>query len=214
LTAQGGARGAIAEGLAAAHAGSPLADRAAIDALIAAVADGGVAALGAADALATARVAPGAVPALSRAFADAEPAVRARLCPALAAAPDGDLWLAAVLADPHEPANVRAAAAWAAHGLGRVRRALEAAAQAGDEAVVTNARAALAVDSRSATTFVGVRLREPDGDPLIGRWCTIGVAGGPSVRAMTDSLGVARVAGLPDGAPTLPMAGLTPRGAP
>ncbi|HZL17364.1 MAG TPA: HEAT repeat domain-containing protein [Polyangia bacterium] len=214
LTARGGARGAIAQGLAAAHSGSPLTERATIDALIAAVADGGVAALSAADALAGARVVTGAVPALARAFADAESTVRARLCPAVAAAPDGDLWLAAVLADPHEPANVRAAAAWAARGLGRVRPALEAAAHGGDDAVATNARAALAVASRSATTFVGARLRGPDGDPLIGRWVTIGIAGGPSVRAMTDSLGVARVAGLPDGAPILQMPGLTPRAAP
>jgi HEAT repeat protein len=215
LAARGGARGAIGQGLAAAHAATPLTEGVMIDALIAAVAEGGVAALGAADALATARVAGGAVPALARAFADAEPMVRARLCPALAAAPDGDLWLAAVLSDPHQPESVRAAAAWAAHGLARARHALEAAAQnGGDDAVAANARAALAVGPRNATAFVGARLRGRQGEPAIGRWVTIGVAGGPSVRTMTDSFGGARVSGLPDGPPVLQIAGLRPRAAP
>jgi hypothetical protein len=58
-------------------------------------------------------------------------------------------------------------------------------------------------------------VRGPDGEPEIGRWVSIGVAGGPSVRALTDSLGVARVVGLPDGPPVLQMiAGLTARAAP
>jgi HEAT repeat protein len=216
MAARGAARGAIAQGLAALHAGAPLTGRPTIDALIATVAEGGVAALAAADALATARLPGDALPALARVFADAEPMVRDRLCPALAATPDGDLWLAAVLADPHEPADVRAAAAWAAHGLARARPALVAAAQdeGGDGAVADNARTALTFSARSAT-FVGARVRGPDGEPEIGRWVSIGVAGGPSVRALTDSLGVARVVGLPDGPPVLQMiAGLTARAAP
>jgi len=141
--------------------------------------------------------------------------VRARLCPALAATPDGDLWLVAVLADPREPAEVRAAAAWAAHGLARARPALAAAArnEGGDDAVAANARAALTFSARSAV-FVGARLRGPDGEPAIGRWVSIGVAGGPSVRVLTDRLGIARVVGLPDGPPVLQLAGLTARAAP
>jgi HEAT repeat protein len=216
VAARGGARGALAQGLAAAHAATPLTERATIDALIAAVADGGLPALGAADALAMARVAGAQVSALGRAFADAEPMVRARLCPALAAVPNGDLWLAAVLADAREPASVRAAAAWAAHGLPRARPALEAAVQngGGDDAVAANARAALTVEVRSASAFVGVRLRGPDGEPAIGRWVTIDVAGGLSVRAATDGFGVARVAGLPDAPLVLRIAGVTARVAP
>jgi HEAT repeat protein len=216
MAARGATRGAIAQGLAAAHAGAPLTERATIDALIAAVAEGGAAALAAADALATARLGGGAIPSLARAFADTEPMVRARLCPALAATPDGDLWLAAVLADPHQPADVRAAAAWAAHGLARARPALAAAAQddGGDDAVAANARAALTFAARSAAAFVGARVRGPDGEPAIGRWVSIGVVGGPSVRARTDSVGVVRVVGLPDGAPVLQIAGLTARAAP
>jgi HEAT repeat protein len=213
--ARGGALGAIGQGLAAAHAAAPITAPATINSLIAALADGGAAALGSADALARASAAGAAVPALARAFTDAEPMVRARLCPALAGAPGGDLWLAAVLTDPHQPNGVRAAAAWAARGLPRARPALEAAVQrGGDEDVAANARAALAFEGRNTTAFVGARLRGPDGEPEIARWVTVGVAGGPSVRAMTDSVGVARVVGLPDAPAVLQIAGLRPQAAP
>jgi len=197
--ARGGARAAVARGLAAAHVGRPISDRALIDQLIAAVGDGGLSALAAADALAVAVVPTAALATLARAFGDAEPMVRARLCPAIAGTPDGGAWLAALIEAPDEAPEVRAAAAWAARGRAEARKALEAAARIGDGPVAGNAEAALSAPPAPGTAWAAVRLRAPDGAPLVGRWVTIADPGSVAVRALTDSFGVARVAGLPDG---------------
>jgi HEAT repeat protein len=210
-TARGGARTAIARGLATAHAERSLSDRAVIDPLIAALADGDLLALAAADALGVARIPAGAVAALARAFADAEPMVRARLCPAIASTPDGGPWLATLIATPDEAPEVRAAAAWAARGRAEARSALEAAAREGDGVIAQNARAALSAAARPATGWTAVRLRGPDESPLVGRWVTIGDGGGIAVAAVTDSLGVARIPGLGGARLDLRAAGLTLR---
>jgi len=214
-SARGNARTAIARGLAAAHGERPLSDRGLIDRLVAALADGGQAALAAADALAVARVPAAAVSALARAFGDAESMVRARLCEAIASTPDGGAWLAALLTAPDEPPEVRAAAAWAARGRSEPRAALEVATRDRDGAVALNARAALSAAGRPGRTWTAVRLRAPDGAPLVGRWVTMADAGGVAIEALTDSLGVARVGGLTGaGAIVLRAGGLTPWGGP
>ena len=187
------AQGALARGLAVAHAERPLADRAAVDRLIALVAGGGRPALAAADALAVARVSDAGASALVDAAADAEPTLLARLCPALARLSDGGERLATLIAATDQPVTVRAAAAWAARGLGPARGALEAAARADAEPLATNARAALAGGGGSG--WAAVRLRAPDETPVCGRWVRFGT-GVRTVVALTDETGVARVAGL------------------
>jgi HEAT repeat protein len=79
-------------------------------------------------------------------FGDAVDPVRARLCPALAMTPPGRVQLAAVLDNPSEDEEVRAAAAWALAGAPEpaVRGALERARDGLHPAVSANARAALA----------------------------------------------------------------------
>jgi cellulose synthase operon protein C len=213
--ARGGARAAIVRGLAAAKAGrSSLSDRSLTDRLVAALGDGGAVALAAADALAEARVPADAVPALARAFGDAEPVVRARLCPAIAGTPDGGAWLSALLEARDEAPSVRAAAAWAARGNTDARARLEDATRSADAAIAGNARAALAAGGRPGITWAAVRLRATDDTPLVGRWVTVEDDAGLAIQAMTDSFGVARVAGLPGGHFGWRAAGLTTRGAP
>ncbi len=115
-----------------------------VDRAISLLAAGGASALAAADLLATPGSPTREVAALARAFADAEPAVRARLCAAIARTPHGGGWLAALIASPSEPLQVRAAAAWAARGLSEARAALEIAARGPEGPLAANARAALA----------------------------------------------------------------------
>jgi cellulose synthase operon protein C len=212
--ARGGARAAVAHGLAAAHVGQPISDRALIDQLIVAVGEGGLSALAAGDALAVTVVPAAAVAELARAFGDAEPMVRARLCPAIAGTPDGGAWLAALIEARDEAPEVRAAAAWAARGRAEARKALEGAAHDGDAAVARNAEAALGAPAHRGTAWAAVRLRAPDGAPLGGRWVTIEDSGGIAVLALTDSFGVARVTGLPGGRLDLRAAGSSLRDGP
>jgi len=206
-------RGPLARGLAVAHATEPLLNSAVVDRAISLLAGGGASALTAAELLATARLSDSEVVALARAFADAEPAVRARLCAAIGRTPRGGAWLASLIASSSEPLQVRAAAAWCARGLPDARSALELAARSPEEPLAANARAALA----SAGKEVGgraIRLRAPDGEPLVGRWVTL-EGGGVAVAAMTDETGLARV----DGPPNALVAswhadGLSPQAAP
>ena len=187
------AQGALARALAVAHADRPLTDRAAVDRLIALVTAGGRPALAAADALAVAHLSDAAGGALLGAAAGAEPALLARLCPVLARLPDGGERLAALIAAADQALMVRAAAAWAARGLGPARGALEAATRATAEPLATNARAALAGGAGSG--WAAVRLRAPDGTPVLGRWVRFR-SGVRTVVALTDESGLARVVGL------------------
>ncbi len=220
-TATGPQRIAIARALAAAHERTPLEDRTVIARLVAALGDGGAVALAAADALATARIPDGDVGALARAFVAGPPELRARLCPALAGTSRGGPWLAALVTARDEAVSVRAAAAWAARALPATRDALRAVSAGPDDAdgglgdpgggpddpggtIAANARAALAVrDRRTATTWTEVRLRAPDGTPWAARWVAVTPARGGAVWALTDSTGVARLGGLPEGPLTL-----------
>jgi HEAT repeat protein len=210
--ARGADRAPLARALAA--AGLPPAgsaeEAAVVDRLIALVDDGGDVALAAADALAAApRLPPQRREALARAFGDAEAAVKARLCPALASLPGGDARLLALLADPEQPEQVRAAAAWAA------RRLLAAAATpapgaaealrraSGDPIapVAANARAALATAGSAAPrAWAALRLQAPDGTAWPGRWVALTAADGTTIWAMTDPAGTVRVPDLPPGA--------------
>jgi HEAT repeat protein len=185
----------LGRALAAAHVETPLVGRAAVARALAQLDEGGGRGAAAADLLAAARLSDDDVPRLARAFADAEPPIRAALCAALALAPGGGRWLAAVLADPQEPAAVRAAAAWSARDLPEARGALEVAARGPDGPVAGNARAALAAAGRPGRAWAAVRLRATDGAAIVGRWVTL-TAAGLEVRALTDAAGVARVAGL------------------
>ncbi|HEY5088469.1 MAG TPA: hypothetical protein VIK30_00790, partial [Polyangia bacterium] len=99
-------------------------------------------------------------------------------------------------------------------GLADARQALEAAALDGEGPVARNAEAALAAPLHAATAWAAARLRAPDGAPLVGRWVTIADSGGVAVRALTDSFGIARVAGLPGGRLDLRAAGFTLRNGP
>ncbi len=151
--------------------------------------------------------------ALARAFADAEPAVRGRLCAAIARTPRGGDWLASLIASASEPLQVRAAAAWCARGLPDARSALEIAARGPEEPLAANARAALAGAGKGMGASA-IRLRAPDGAPLVGRWVTL-EGGGVAVAAMTDETGLARVDGLSAAVTAAWHAdGLSPRAAP
>jgi HEAT repeat protein len=194
LAAAPSLQGPLARGLAVAHATEPLVNnRAVVDRAISLLAAGGPTALAAADLLATARLSDGEVAALARAFADAEPAVRGRLCAAIARTPRGGGWLASLIASSSEPLQVRAAAAWCARGLRDARSALELAARSPEEALATNARAALAGAGKEMGGGA-IRLCAPDCAPLVGRWVTL-EGGGVAVAAMTDETGLARVDG-------------------
>ena len=98
-----------------------------------------------------------------------------------------------------EPTEVRAAAAWAAHGLddGDAREALAAAARDDVAPVADNARAALALASAGRRSKVevwrGARLRARDGTAVGGQWVAISVEHAGDVWAMTDDAGVLRV---------------------
>ncbi len=197
LAAEPGLQGPLARGLAVAHVTEPLVNRAVIERATARLATGGASALAAADLLATARFSDAEVTALARAFADAEPAVRGRLCAAVARTPGGGGWLASLIASPSEPLQVRAAAAWCARGLPGARSALEIAARGPEGPLAANARAALAARAGTQMGGSALRLRAPDGAPLVGRWVTL-EGGGVAVAAMTDETGVARVDGPPD----------------
>ncbi len=197
LAAEPGLQGPLARGLAVAHVTEPLVNRAVIERATARLATGGASALAAANLLATARFSDAEVTALARAFADAEPAVRGRLCAAVARTPGGGGWLASLIASPSEPLQVRAAAAWCARGLPGARSALEIAARGPEGPLAANARAALAARAGTQMGGSAIRLRAPDGAPLVGRWVTL-EGGGVAVAAMTDETGVARVDGPPD----------------
>jgi HEAT repeat protein len=213
LAASPDLQGPLARGLAVAHATEPLVNNSAVvDRAISLLAAGGASALAAADLLATARLSDREVAALARSFADAAPAVRGRLCAAIAHTPRGGGWLASLVASSSEPLQVRAAAAWCARGLADARSALEIAARSPEEPLAANARAALAGAGKGMGGSA-LRLRAPDGAPLVGRWVTL-EGGGVAVAAMTDETGLARV----DGPPNAPAAwhadGLSPQAAP
>ena len=198
LAAEPGLLGPLARGLAVAHATEPLLDNSAVvDRATALLAKGGASALAAADLLAAARLSDAEVTALARAFAEAEPSVRGRLCAAIARTPRGGGWLASLIASPSEPLQVRAAAAWCARGLADARSALEIAARSPQGPLAANARAALAGGAGRERGGRAIRLRAPDGAPLVGRWVTL-EGGGVAVAAMTDETGLARVDGPPD----------------
>jgi len=195
LAAEPAMRGPLARGLAAAQAGEPLLNNSAVvDRATALLATGGASALAAAELLATARLSDREVATLARAFADAEPAVRGRLCGAIAHTPQGGGWLASLIASSSEPLQVRAAAAWWARGLADARSTLEVAARSPEAPLAINARAALAGE-RKELGGRAIRLRAPDGAPLVGRWVTL-EGDGVAVAAMTDETGLARVDGL------------------
>ncbi len=207
-------QGPLARGLAVAHATEPLVHNSAVaDRAISLVAAGGASALAAADSSATARLSDGEVAALARAFAEAEPAVRGRLCAAIGHTPRGGGWLASLIASSSEPLQVRAAAAWGAHGLSDARSALELAARGPQGPLAANARAALA-GARKEMGASAIRLRGPDGAPLVGRWVTL-EGGGVAVAAMTDETGLARIDGPPGATDAAWHAdGLSPRAGP
>ena len=195
LTAAPDLQGPLARGLAVAHGTEPLVnDSAVVDRATALLATDGATALAAADLLATTRLSDAELAGLARAFADAEPAVRARLCAAIARTPRGGGWLASLIASSSEPPQVRAAAAWSARGLPDARSALEAAARGPEGPLRTNARAALALGAGKELGGSAIRLRAPDGTPLVGRWVTLD-GDGVAVAAMTDETGLARVDG-------------------
>jgi HEAT repeat protein len=199
VAARGPERLPIARALAA-TAGAKAFSSAVASALVAALAGGGPSALAAADALAAAALPESARAPLAGAFAGAAPEVRARLCPAIARLPGGGGWLGALVGDTAEPAEVRAAAAWAARGLADAESALATAASAGaaDAPVAANARAARAVGGRKGPT-TEIRLRAPDGALDAGRWVAVSAGAGVVVWAVTDEAGAARIEGLPDG---------------
>jgi HEAT repeat protein len=208
--ALGRARGTERAPLARALAGAGLPatgsadEAAAVDRLIAMVDEGGGLALAAADALAAAPRLPGQRgEALVRAFGDAEAPVKARLCPALASLPGGDARLLALLADPEQPEQVRAAAAWSARrliGAAGVPDGLQKATRDPVAPVAANARAALAAAGVGPRGWAAVRLVAPDGTAWPGRWVALTATDGTTVWAMSDPAGAVRVLDLPPGA--------------
>ena len=196
VAARGGDRLALARALAA-TAGAKAFAPAVASALVAALGAGGPLALAAADALAAAAVPDSARAPLAAAFAAAAPDVRARLCPAIARLSGGGAWLGALVGDAAEPVEVRAAAAWAARGLGEAESALDAATS-GEGPVAANARAARAFGDRKAPP-TEVRLRTPDGTAEAGQWIAVSAGAGAAVWAVTDGTGAARIEGLADG---------------
>jgi len=196
VAARGGDRLALARALAA-TAGAKAFAPAVASALVAALGAGGPLALAAADALAAAAVPDRARAPRAAAFAAAAPDVRARLCPAIARLSGGGAWLGALVGDAAEPVEVRAAAAWAARGLGEAESALDAATS-GEGPVAANARAARAFGDRKAPP-TEVRLRTPDGTAEAGQWIAVSAGAGAAVWAVTDGTGAARIEGLADG---------------
>jgi HEAT repeat protein len=198
-SARGAERPALVRALAAAQAGRPFTDSALLLQLVDALEGEGPLPLAAADALGTSAMPADARDAFARRFADATPAVRARACDAIARLPEGGRWLAALMRARDEPTEVRAAAAWAAHGLddGDARDALAAAARDDVAPVADNARAALALSSADRRSKVdvwrGARLRARDGTPVSGQWVAISVEHAGDVWAMTDDAGVVRL---------------------
>ncbi len=195
LAAEPSLQAPLARGLTVAHLAEPLVHHAVVDRAISLLPIGGTGALAAANLLATARLSDRETATLARAFADAEPAVRARLCGAIARTPRGGGWLASLIASPSEPLQVRAAAAWSARELSEARPTLEDAARGPEGPLAANARAALCGGAGQEHGGRAIRLRAPDGAPLVGRWVTLDT-GIVAVAAMTDETGVARVDGL------------------
>jgi len=196
--ASGAERLALLQGLAAAGRLRRIEDNALVRRLLSMLDEGGAIALAAADALSVARVPGGEGPTLARTFAAAEPSVAARLCATIARLPEGDEWLAGVIADGHQPEEIRAAAIWAARDLDRPRSAIEAAAR-GTDRLAVNARAARAkhsADARAASTRIIVRTSQ--GTPAVGRWVAFYASPGDfELWAKTDVTGAVSVEGLP-----------------
>ena len=189
----------LALALRAAHAREPITDRDIVRRLLDELAGPPATALAAADALAAARVSDDDAAPLARAARDGEPALRARLCAAITRLSDGAGWLAAWMA-PAQPAEVRAAAAWAARAHPELADLLRRLTDAPEAPVAANARAALAWSrQRTSAPAVGARLVETDGTPASGRWVTVR-GGGLSVAVRSDASGNVRVDGLPPGA--------------
>jgi hypothetical protein len=210
--ASGLERLALLRGLAAAGAQRPLEEPGLASSLLRALDQGGSIALAAAEVLAVSRLPDRARGELARAFATAEPAVQARLCPAIARAPEGGRWLAALLAEPRLPDQVRAAAAWAARNTAAAGPALDALAR-GDGPVAANARAARTARPAAGARLTEVVVRAPDGAPEAGRWLAISAAGGVEIWGMTDPSGAVRLEGLPEGPLTLRLPGALLRSA-
>jgi HEAT repeat protein len=198
VAARGEPTPAFLELLAAAHAQEalPLEDHAVIARVLELVAAGGPSAAAAADVLAAAGLSDAEAAALARAFPESAPTVRARLCAAIARAPGGGEWLTALIAATAEPAEVRAAAAWAARDVPSARATLELAAREPAGPLARNARAALAAGGRQNGAWSALRLLGTGGAPRGGRWVTLS-SPGIEVDVRTDDTGVARLEGLP-----------------
>ena len=160
---------------------------------------GGALAEVAADALVAAGLSARDEAALIAAFDGAEPAVRARLLPALAEIGTAATLahLRAVLEDGNETDEVRAAAAWAAAGVGDggVRAALlHQATTPGPDPVQANARAALNCRPGKPRQWTALRLSQPaEVGPFARRWVVLRTQGGATVWAMTGASGELRV---------------------
>ncbi len=192
----------LAGALVAAHRDTPIADHAVLARLVVDLAGAPPQAGAAALALAAAHLEVDDRARLARVLADAEPAVRAAACAAVARLPDGHRWLAAWMSRA-EPVELRAAAAWAARDQPALADTLRALAEAPDEPVAINARAALAGSARTPGHLpLSARLTDVDGVPLAGRWVLVS-AGALSVAARTDGTGAVRLTGLPDAPATL-----------
>lgn len=197
----GGDMRMLGPALAAAHQRAPLADRALVARLLSEVGADSERALAAAGALAVARLGDDDQAPLAQAAQQAEPAVRARLCEAIARLPEGGAWLQAWMS-PREPAEVRAAAAWAARRRPELGDTLRALAAGPDEPVATDARAALGAAGTAGQAPYAARLVDPQGTPIAGRWVTFR-AGQLSVVLRSDGRGGLLAAGLPEGAVTV-----------
>jgi HEAT repeat protein len=202
LASAGAARAALARGLAAAHAGAPLASAPVVEALLRDLGASAELALAAADALDGARLSAAQASALDALAARAEDPLRARLFPALARGP-GAAQVVSALRDPEAGTALRAAAAWALAAVPAARQALTEAA-AGEGPVAANARAAL--PARQSRSWSTARVVTVDGAPLPGRWIVVAAPGAAPVWALTDLDGRARVSGLPEGAPLVRLA--------
>ena len=200
----GGDTRILGAALAVAHRQVPIADRALLARLAADVGADPERGLAAAGALAVARLGEDEQVLLAHAAQQAEPAVRARLCEAIARLPDGAAWLQAWMS-PAQPAEVRAAAAWASRGRRDLADSLRALAAQPEGPIARNARAALAAQGSGRPASCAARLVDPDGTPMAGRWVTLR-AGVVSIAVRSDGRGGVRAAGLPEGPVTLSLA--------
>ncbi|HVY41024.1 MAG TPA: HEAT repeat domain-containing protein, partial [Polyangia bacterium] len=194
----------LAPALRAAHARDPIADANLVRRLLDELTGETARALAAADALAAARLSDDDAVSLARAARDGEPVLRARLCAVVSRLSDGAGWLAAWMA-PGQPAEVRAAAAWAARGHPELTETLRRLAGDGaaEGPVAANAAAALAWSKPSSPAqSVGARLLDTGGRPAAGRWAVVR-GGGVSVAIRSDAAGGLRVDGLRGGAVTI-----------